>query len=104
MPITAKLSALFSRFTSAKPARSKPTWGTQSHIDILADNLPRDREGWIVEDKSIRRNGVIIAWTGPLTAGGTAVTVKMDGQRYPVTADETRKLKERLTEFLAARG
>jgi hypothetical protein len=103
MPITAKLSALFSRLTRPKPARAKPTWGTQSHIDILADNLPRDREGWVIDDKSIRRNGVIIAWTGPLSAGGTAVTVKMDGQRYPVTADETRKLKERLTEFLAAR-
>jgi hypothetical protein len=104
MPIAATLSALFSRFTSARPKRAKPTWGTQSHIDILADNLPRDREGWVIEDKSIRRNGVIIAWTGPLSAAGTTVTVKMDGQRFPVTADETRKLKERLTEFLAAQG
>jgi hypothetical protein len=109
MPIAAKLSALLSRFTRPSPGGSKrkqakPTWGTHSHIDILADNLPRDREGWAIDPNAIRRNGVIIAWNGPLTAGGTTVTVKMDGQRYPVTADETRKLKERLTEFLAAQG
>jgi hypothetical protein len=104
MPIAASLSALFSRFTRAKPARPRAAWGTQSHIDILAENLPRDREGWVVENKSIRRNGVIIAWTGPLSAGGTKVTVKMDGERFPITPDETRKLKEKLTELLAARG
>jgi hypothetical protein len=104
MPIIASLSALFSRFTRAGPARPKAAWATQSHIDILADNLPRDREGWIVEPNAIRRNGVIIAWTGPLTAAGTKVTVKMDGERFPVTPDETRKLKEKLTELLAARG
>ena len=40
MPIVTKLTALFSRFTRPRPARTKPTWGTQSHIDILADNLP----------------------------------------------------------------
>ncbi len=104
MPIPASLSALFSRLRRAKPPRPKAAWATQSHIDILADNLPRDREGWIVEPNAIRRNGVIIAWTGPLTAGGTKVTVKMDGERFPVTPDETRKLKEKLTELLAARG
>jgi hypothetical protein len=102
MPITTQLAALFSRFTRSRPAHAKPSWGKQSHIDILADNLPRDRQGWIVEHDSIRRNGVVIAWNGPLSAGGTSVTVKMDGQRYPVTGDETRKLKERLTELLAA--
>jgi hypothetical protein len=102
MPIAAKLSVLFSRLTRARPAPAKPTWGKQSHIDILADNLPRDREGWVIDHNAIRRNGVVIAWNGPLSAGGTSVTVKMDGQRYPVTADETRKLKERLTELLAA--
>jgi hypothetical protein len=102
MPIVASLSALISRFTRTRPARVKPSWGTQSHIDILADNLPRDREGWVIDHNAIRRNGVVIAWSGPLSAGGTAVTVKMDGQRFPVTADETKKLKARLTEFLAA--
>jgi hypothetical protein len=102
MLIATKLSSLFSRLTRARPASAKPSWGRQSHIDILADNLPRDREGWVVEHNSIRRNGVIIAWSGPLSAGGTSVTVKMDGQRYPVTANEARKLKERLTELLAA--
>jgi len=30
--------------------------------------------------------------------------VKMDGDRFPVTPDEARKLKEKLTELLAARG
>src|SRR5476651_1280276 len=104
MPITPKLSALFSRLARPKPAPVKPAWGKQSHIDILADNLPRDREGWVLDKNAIHRNGVIIAWNGPLSAGGTSVTVKMDGQRYPVTADETRRLKEKLTELLAARG
>ena len=101
MPIAAKLSALFSRLTGARPAPAKPTWGTHSHIDILADNLPRDREGWVIDKNAIRRNGVIIAWNGPLSAGGTSVTVKMDGQRYAVTAEENRKLKEKLGELLA---
>ena len=104
MPIVAKLSTVFSRLTSPKPAPAKPTWGKQSHIDILADNLPRDHEGWVIDHNAIRRNGVVITWNGPLSAGGTAVTVKMDGQRYAVMADETRKLKEKLTELLAAQG
>src|ERR1700733_9653037 len=104
MPITASLSALFSRFARAKPAQPKAAWGTQSHIDILAENLPRDREGWALGDNAISRNGVVIAWTGPLSAGGTKVTVKMDGERFPVTPEETRKLKQKLTEFMAARG
>ena len=104
MSIAANLSALFSRFTRAKPAAAKPAWGKQSHIDILADNLPRDHEGWVVDRNAISRNGVVIAWSGPLSAGGTTVTVKMDGQRYPVTADETRRLKEKLSELLAAQG
>jgi hypothetical protein len=97
-----KLSALFGRFTHPRSVQRKPGWGMQSHIDILADNLPRDREGWVIDRNAIRRNGVVIAWNGPLSAGGTAVTVKMDGQRYPVTADETKKLKARLIELLAA--
>jgi hypothetical protein len=99
-----KLSALFGGFTRPRSVPAKPSWGTQSHIDILADNLPRDREGWVVDHNTIRRNGVVIAWNGPLSAGGTAVTVRMDGQRYPVTGDETKKLKARLTEFLAAQS
>ena len=103
MPIPASLSALFSRLRRAKPPQPKAAWGTQSHIDILAENLPRDREGWVMEHNAIRRNGVLIAWTGPLSAGGTKVTVKMDGERFPVTPDETRKLKEKLTKFMAAR-
>jgi len=104
MPITASLSALFSRFTRAKLARPKAGWGTQSHIDILAENLPRDREGWAIEKNAIRRNGVVIAWTGALAAAATKVSVKMDGERFPITAEETRKLKEKLTELLAGRG
>jgi hypothetical protein len=104
MPIIASLSALLSRVTRAGPARPKAAWAAQSHIDILADNLPRDREGWIVEPNAIRRNGVIITWTGPLTVAGTKVTVKMDGERFPVTPDETRKLKEKLTELLATQS
>jgi hypothetical protein len=104
MPIAATLSALLSRFARGRPVETKPTWGKQSHIGILADNLPRDREGWAVDRNSIHRNGVLIAWSGPLSAGGTTVTVKMDGQRYPITADENRKLKEKLTELLALRG
>ena len=106
MPIAATLSALLGRLTGPRPVGKtrnggKPSWGKQSHIDILADNLPRDREGWILNKNAIHRNGVIIAWNGPLSAGGTSVTVKMDGQRYPVTADESRKLKQKLTELLA---
>ena len=101
MPIAATWSALISRLKRPKPAEKKPAWGRHSHIDLLADNLRRDREGWIVDGNAIQRNGVVIAWTGPLTAGGTSVTVTMDGQRFAVTTDETRKLKERLNEFLA---
>jgi hypothetical protein len=97
-----KLSALATRLMSWRRAANKPTWGRQSHIDILADNLPRDREGWVVDRNAIRRNGVVIAWNGPLSAGGTSVTVKMDGARFTVTADENKKLKARLTEFMEA--
>ena len=102
MPVPVALSMLLSRFKGSKPAEKKPTWGKHSHIDMLADGLARDREGWVLDKNTIRRNGVIIAWNGPLSAGGTSVTVKMDGQRFPVTAEETRKLKERLGEFLEA--
>ena len=95
------VSTLLSRFKRHKPVEKKPAWGRHSHIDLLADNLRRDRDGWVIDQNAIRRNGVVIAWTGPLTAGGTSVTVTMDGQRFAVTTDETRKLKERLSEFLA---
>ena len=104
MPIAATLSTLLSRLKVSKPAAKKPAWGKHSHIDMLADGLTRDRDGWVLGNNAIHRNGVEIAWTGPLTAAGTSVTVKMDGQRFSVTADETRKLKERLGEFLEARS
>ncbi len=104
MPIAATLSALINRFQRPKPAEKKPAWGRHSHIDLLADGLVRDREGWVIDHNAIRRNGVVIAWNGALTANGTSVTVTMDGQRFAVTADETRKLKERLGEFLEARN
>jgi len=103
MSVTATLSTLLSRLRASRPAAKKPAWGTHSHIDMLADGLTHDREGWVVGNNSIQRNGVEIAWTGRLTAAGTSVTVKMDGQRFTITADETRKLKERLTEFLKER-
>jgi hypothetical protein len=102
MSIAATLSTLLSRFRGAKPD-GKPAWGRHSHIDMLADGLAHDREGWVLRNNAIHRNGVDISWNGPLTAAGTSVSVKMDGQRFPVTADETRKLKERLGEFLEAR-
>ena len=104
MPIATTLSTLLSRFRAPRPADKKPAWGKHSHIDLLADGLVRDRDGWVIDQNAIRRNGVVIAWTGPLTAGGTSVTVTMDGQRFAVTTDETRKLKERLTEFLKERS
>jgi hypothetical protein len=104
MSIVATLSAVFGRLAGGRPAPKKPTWGTQSHIDILAENLTRDREGWVFDHNAIRRNGVVIAWNGPLSGGGTSVTVKMDGQRYPVTADEVKRLKQSLSELLASRG
>jgi hypothetical protein len=103
MPVAATLSALISRLRGPKQAGKKPGWGKHSHIDMLADSLVRDREGWVLGNNAIHRNGIDIAWTGPLTAAGTSVTVKMDGQRFPVTADETRKLKVRLNEFLAGK-
>src|ERR1700761_1763427 len=103
MPIAATLSALLTRLKPPKAAQKKPAWGKHSHIDMLADGLSRNSEGWVLGNNAIHRNGIDIAWSGPLTAGGTSVTVKMDGQRYPVTADETRKLKERLQEILKAR-
>src|SRR5215475_14503510 len=102
MPITATLSTLLSRFKGSKPAEKKSGWGKHSHIDMLADGLVRDREGWVVDNNAIHRNGVTIAWNGPLSSTGTSVTVQMDGQRFPITGDETRKLKERLGEFLEA--
>jgi hypothetical protein len=100
MPIAATLSTLLSRFRGSKLAEKKQAWGKHSHIDMLADGLAHDREGWVLGNNAIHRNGVEIGWTGPLTAAGTSVTVRMDDQRFPVTADEARKLKERLTEFL----
>lgn len=103
MPIAATWSALVSRLKRPKQAENKPAWGRHSHIDLLADGLARDRNGWVIEQNAIRRNGVVIAWTGPLTAAGTTVAVTMDGQRFAVTTDETRKLKERLNEFLEAK-
>jgi hypothetical protein len=103
MPIAATLSTLLSRFKGSKPADKKPGWGKHSHIDMLAEGLVRDREGWVRGNNSIHRNGVEIAWNGPLTAAGTSVTVQMDGQKFPVTPDETRKLKARLGEFLEVR-
>jgi len=102
MPITAILSVLLSRFARQRAAQKKTSWGRHSHIDMLADGLVRDREGWVLRNNAIHRNGVDIAWNGPLMVAGTSVTVKMDGHRFPVTADETRKLKERLTDFLEA--
>jgi hypothetical protein len=101
-----KLPKILASWASPKgrpAAENRPTWGKHSHIDMLADGLARDREGWVLGDNAIHRNGVEIAWTGLLTAAGTSVTVKMDGQRFPVTPHETRKLKERLREFLEAR-
>ena len=103
MPIAATLSTLPSRFKGSKLVEKKPACGKHSHIDMLADGLAHDREGWVLDKKAIRRNGVVIAWNGPLTADRTSVTVQMDGQRFAVTADETRKLRERLGEFLEAR-
>ena len=103
MPLAATWTALISRLKRPQPAEKKPAWGRHSHIDLLADGLRRDREGWVVDQNAIRRNGVVIAWTGALTAAGTSVTVTMDGQRFAVTTDETRKLKERLNEFLEAK-
>jgi hypothetical protein len=102
MPISATLSTLLNRFKGSKPAGKKPAWGTHSHIDMLADGLVHDRAGWVLGNNAIHRNGVDISWNGPLAAAGTSVTVKMDGQRFAVTADETRRLKERLFEFLEA--
>jgi hypothetical protein len=102
MPLAATWSALLSRLRRLQPAEKGPAWGRHSHIGMLADALVRDREGWVVDGNAIRRNGIVIAWNGPLTAGGTSVTVQMDGQRFPVTGDETRKLRERLGEFLEA--
>jgi hypothetical protein len=97
-----KISGLLGGFKIGKPSEKKPTWGTHSHIDMLADGLVRDRDGWVVEQNSIRRNGVVISWKGPLASSSTSVTVEMDGQRFPITSDETRKLRERLGEFLKA--
>jgi len=98
-----KISALWGSSKGRPAAEKRPAWGKHSHIDMLAEGLARDRDGWAVGNNAIQRNGVEIAWTGVLTAAGTSVTVKMDGQRFPVTAEETRKLKERLSEFLEAR-
>jgi hypothetical protein len=103
MSIAAKLSTLLRRLSRPQAAEKKPAWGKHSHIDLLADGLVRDRDGWVVDQNAIRRNGVVIAWTGPLTAGSTSVTVTMDGQRFAVTTDEARKLKGRLNEFLEAK-
>jgi hypothetical protein len=103
MPFAATLSTLLSRLRRPAKPEKKPTWGKHSHIDMLAEGLTRDREGWVLGTNAIHRNGVDIAWNGPLNAAGTSVTIKMDGQRFAVTADETRKLKERLSEFLEAR-
>jgi hypothetical protein len=102
MSIAATVSRLFRRIWPSGALAKKPTWGSHSHIHLLADGLARDREGWVIGANAIHRNGVDIAWNGPLTAGGTTVTVKMDGQRFMVTADESRKLKERLQELLEA--
>lgn len=102
MPIVTILSTLLSRVKRAEPAEKKPAWGRHSHIDMLADSLAHDRGGWVVDGNAIHRNGVTIAWNGRLSASGTTVTVQMDGQRFPVTSDETRKLKRRLNELLQA--
>jgi|SRR6185312_16562160 len=103
MSVTATFSTLLSRLKVSRPAQKKPAWGKHSHIDMLADGLSRDSEGWVLGNNAIHRNGIDIAWSGPLTASGTSVTVKMDGQRFAITAEETRKLKERLQELLKAR-
>jgi hypothetical protein len=102
MSLNASLSALFGRVSKLKQVRSKAAWAMQSQIDFLADNLPRDRESWVIDHNAIRLNGVVIAWNGPLSASETSVSVKMDGARFRVTPDENKKLKARLTEFMEA--
>jgi hypothetical protein len=104
MPIAAIVSTLLGRLKRPAPVEKKPAWGKHSHIEMLADRLPHDREGWVLGNSAIHRNGVDIIWNGPLTATGTSVTIRMDGQRFAVTADETRKLKQRLEEFLETRS
>jgi len=97
-----KISALWAGFRTGKAPQQRSAWGKHSHIDMLADGLSRDRAGWVVGENSIRRNGVVIAWKGPLAGSGTSVSVEMDGQRFRITSDEARKLRDRLGEFLKA--
>ena len=98
-----KLSALLPHFKSPEGSEKKPAWGKQSHIDMLANGLVRDQEGWIVDRSAISRNGVIIAWKGSLEAGSTVVTVTMDGQRFVTTPSENMKLKSAIAQFLHAK-
>lgn len=93
MPIAAPMSTLLNRIKRPRTDEKKPGWGKHSDTDMLADGLIRARDGWVADSNAIRSNGVTIAWNGPL-----------DGQRFPLTGDETRRLKLKLGEFLEAKN
>jgi hypothetical protein len=98
-----KLSTILPTRKGPQGSEKKPAWGRQSHIDMLANGLARDQDGWIVGQSVISRNGITMAWSGALAAGSTVVTVAMDGQRYVITSAENLKLKQALMKFLHAR-
>ena len=94
--------AFLTSFFRRRPAAAKPAWGKHSPIDLLADSLAESPQGWLVAHSEIRRNGIVISWRGHLDSNRATVSVKMDGQRFPITAEENRTLKKRLIELLAA--
>ncbi len=93
-------SRLFTWLGKRQPVEDKPAWGKHSPIDLLADSLGKSPEGWVLKHNAIQRNGVVISWHGPVAAARTTISVKMDGQRFAITATESKYLKERLIEFL----
>jgi hypothetical protein len=95
--IFSKIAKIFAPKTHAV---SRPTWGRQSPIDNLADGLATNPEGWARAGNEIHRNGVVIAWTGALSAVMTTISVKMDGKRFPVESAEAQNLKRAVGQLL----
>jgi hypothetical protein len=82
-------------------APDRPSWGQQNPIDILADRLIKDPEGWIRDGDAIRRSGIEIAWKGALSSASTTISVTMDGKKFPVRASEGQNLKYAVSQLLS---